>query len=145
MSLRFLLDEVTSTRVAVGLRERGVDAVSVHELGHGGLADEDQLLFAAERGRVLMTYDRADYQARDAQWREEAREHAGVLWCTEKSLPRRDIGGLLHAAESVAQQFTTLAGLCLPMPRPNAKRTRPHGGGDLTDRSSVPPTPLQPC
>lgn len=56
MSLTFLLDEDISYRVAEGLRQRSIDAVSVHELGRANrsLSDEDQLIFAAGEGRVLV-------------------------------------------------------------------------------------------
>ena len=94
MSLALLLDEDLSPRVAEGLRRRGVDAVSVHEIDRANrrVPDEQQLAFATAEGRVLVTYNRADYQALDAQWRLGGREHAGILWCGERSIPRRAIG-----------------------------------------------------
>jgi predicted nuclease of predicted toxin-antitoxin system len=120
VSLSFLLDEDLSYRVAEGLRQRGVEAVSVHEIGRGNkrILDEDQLAYATARGRVLVTYNRADYQALDAQWRIQERTHAGVLWCSEQSIPRRAIGDLIRALEAAAQQYDTLHALCLPLQRP---------------------------
>jgi len=35
VSLRYLLDEDMSQRVAEGLRARGIDAISVHEINRG--------------------------------------------------------------------------------------------------------------
>lgn len=118
MSLGFLLDEDISPRVAAGLRKRHVDAVSVHELERAGraLSDEEQLLFATAEGRVLVTYNRADYQALDAQWRIAGRDHAGILWCAEQTLPRRAIGGLVRAVEAIAGHYESLQNLCLPLP-----------------------------
>ncbi len=73
MSLRFLLDEDISQRVAEGLRARGIDAVSVQEIGRGGqgVPDEERLAYATEQGRALVTYNRDDFQVLDAKWREE--------------------------------------------------------------------------
>ncbi|MHB0874983.1 MAG: DUF5615 family PIN-like protein [Anaerolineae bacterium] len=122
MSLTFLLDEDISYRVAEGLRRRGVDAVSVHELGRAnqGMPDEDQLAYAAAEGRVLVTYNRADYQALDASWRVTGRPHAGIVWCAERSIPRRAIGDLVRAIEALASQHESLEGICLALPRPPA-------------------------
>ena len=52
MSLRFLLDEDISYRVAEGLRRRSIDAVSVHEIGRANqeISDEGQLAFAGTKG-----------------------------------------------------------------------------------------------
>ena len=117
MSLRFLLDEDVSYRVAEGLRRIGVDCVSVHETGRAnlGFSDEDQLTFAAASGRVLVTYNRADFQNIDANWRLDGRNHPGILWCHERMISRHDIGGLIRALASIAQGRESLEGLCLPL------------------------------
>jgi predicted nuclease of predicted toxin-antitoxin system len=122
VTLRLLLDEDLSPRVAEGLRRRGVDAVSVYEIERANrrIADADQLAFAAEAGRALVTYNRADYQALDALWRLEGRAHAGILWVSERTVPRRAIGELVRALEAVATEHEALVGLCLPVPRPPA-------------------------
>jgi predicted nuclease of predicted toxin-antitoxin system len=120
VSLRLLLDEDISQRVAEGLRRRGIDAVSVYEVGRANrrVPDEEQLAFAAGDGRVLVTYNRADYQALDGRWRLDGREHAGILWCSERSTPRRAIGELVRALETTALVGESLRGLCLPLTRP---------------------------
>ncbi|MBA2447771.1 MAG: DUF5615 family PIN-like protein [Chloroflexi bacterium] len=119
MSLRFLLDEDLSWRVAEGLRARGVDAVSVHEIGRGNrrVPDEEQLSYATEQGRVFVTYNRADFQALDGHWRRQGRQHGGILWCLEQTIPRRAFGDLIRALEAAAQEHPDLAGLCLPLQR----------------------------
>lgn len=118
-SLRLLLDEDMSQRVAEGLRARGIDAVSVHEIGRGNrrVPDEEQLDHASEQGRAFVTYNRGDFQALDAQWRRQGRQHAGILWCQERTIPRRAIGELIRALEVVAREHPDLADLCLPLQR----------------------------
>ncbi len=120
MSLSFLLDEDMSYRVAEGLRQRGVAATSVHEVGRANrqVSDEGQLSLAAAEGRVLVTYDRADYQALDALWRAHGRTHTGILWCTERSIPGRPISDLVRALKAVARQHDALHGTCMALPRP---------------------------
>jgi predicted nuclease of predicted toxin-antitoxin system len=117
MSLKLLLDEDLSYRVAAVLRGRGLDAVSVHEIDRTGLADVEQLRFAAGEGRVIVTFNRADFQALDANWRLEGREHAGILWCNERTVPRYAIEDLVRALQNEASLFESLQGLCLPLTR----------------------------
>lgn len=122
MSLAFLLDEDISPRVADGLRRAAIDAASVHELGRGnlGIADAEQLAFAAASGRVLVTYNRADFQALDEAWRLRGQSHCGILWCSERSIPRRAIGELVRALAAAAVTCESMEGLCLPLLRPKA-------------------------
>jgi predicted nuclease of predicted toxin-antitoxin system len=119
VTLRFMLDEDISDRVAIGLRVRGADAVSVHELGRDNrrIPDDVQLEYAVGQGRVLVTYNRGDFQLLDARWREEGRLHAGICWCLEQTISRQDVGGLIRALQAAAEEFDTLAGLCLILQR----------------------------
>jgi predicted nuclease of predicted toxin-antitoxin system len=117
MTLRLLLDEDMSYRVAEGLRRRQIDAVSVGEVGRAskGISDADQLAYAVEQERVLVTYNRADFQALDDQWRAMGRAHFGIIWCSERSIPRRSIGDLVHALSAIASERSSLQALCLPL------------------------------
>jgi len=115
VSLRLLLDEDISGRVAEGLRIKRVDALSVHELNRTGMTDEHQLAFATAQARVLVTYNRADFQILDAQWRMKGLTHTGILWGSERSIPRRAFGELIRALEFVAREHDSLEALCLPL------------------------------
>jgi predicted nuclease of predicted toxin-antitoxin system len=119
VSLTFFLDEDISYRVAEGLRQRGIDTVSVHEVGRANqaLTDEEQLRFAADQGRVLVTYNRADYQALDSQWRLTGQVHAGIVWCNERSIPRRAMGDLIRAIETLSEDHDGLENLCIALTR----------------------------
>lgn len=50
-----LPDEHVSRAVIQGLRQRGVDVLSVPEAGMLGTSDEEHLLYALQAGRVLFT------------------------------------------------------------------------------------------
>jgi hypothetical protein len=119
MSLRYFLDEDISPAVAAGLRAHGVDADSAYDAGRANrrISDRDQLAHAAGAGRVLVTYNRADYQQLDSEWREAGRTHAGIIWCSDLTFPRRDVGAVIRALNAVAGQYESLAGLCLPLRR----------------------------
>jgi predicted nuclease of predicted toxin-antitoxin system len=122
MALRLLLDEDVPPQVAECLRRRGVDALSVYDVGRAGrrVPDDQQLAFATGDGRVLVTYNRADFQSLDARWRLEGRAHAGILWGSERSNPRRAVGELVRALEAMAQARDDLRDVCMPIPRPPA-------------------------
>lgn len=77
--LRFLLDEDLNPRVAAICRGHRLDVVSVHELDRLGCSDEDQLIFAAKEGRVLVTRNRDDYRELTRSFFEAGHTHRGVL------------------------------------------------------------------
>jgi predicted nuclease of predicted toxin-antitoxin system len=87
--IRFLLDEHIPSAVAVGLKQKGIDAVTVHDVGRRGMPDSEQVRFAAEEGWVLVTFD-SDYlaMARDKI------QHSGIVWCSER---KYSIGQLVRA------------------------------------------------
>lgn len=60
MSLKLLLDENISPRVASGLRYSGYDAVHPREVGLKGARDSEIVAFASENKRCLVTLD-ADF------------------------------------------------------------------------------------
>ncbi|MCA9792460.1 MAG: DUF5615 family PIN-like protein [Candidatus Eremiobacteraeota bacterium] len=47
-----------SPRIATIAREQPLDVLSTHESGRNGLDDEEQLRFAAQEGRILVTCNR---------------------------------------------------------------------------------------
>ena len=86
--------------------------------GNRRMPGEEQLRFAMVNQRVLVTYNRADSQALDAQCHLGSRVHASIDWCAGKSNPRQDFGSLIRALAVLAHERETLAGLCQPLPRP---------------------------
>ncbi len=56
--IKFYTDENVSKAVIMGLRQRGVDVLSVPEAGTLGASDEEHLRVAASDERVIFTQDR---------------------------------------------------------------------------------------
>lgn len=83
----------------------------------GRPAHESLLAYAAATGRVRVTFNRADYQLLNEQWRLQGRRRSGTLWCAERSIPRRAIGDLVKALETCALHHDSPAGLCVPLAR----------------------------
>jgi hypothetical protein len=77
--MRFLLDENIHPAVAEVAWEMELDVVSVHDLRHRGWSDYEQLEFAAEQKRILVTRNREDYLHWTREFYQARRPHAGVL------------------------------------------------------------------
>lgn len=87
-------DEDVTDRLAVLLRKRGYDAGSASEAGTLGLSDEEQLLFAADRGWTILTYNRRDFSVLAHQWMTLGRHHAGIV--LSRQYNRRQLGELFN-------------------------------------------------
>lgn len=84
--IRLYLDEDVHKRVAIALRLRQFDVVSVHEVGRWGLTDEAQLAYAATEERTLFTYNTPDYIHLYQSWLQEGRDHAGIIVSDQLSI-----------------------------------------------------------
>jgi len=81
LGLSIFTDEMVSSRLALALRQRGYDIVSCQEVCRANLriADQDQLAYATEQGRAILTQNAADFYALDRVWKAAGRAHAGIL------------------------------------------------------------------
>ena len=73
--IRFYTDEHVSKAVIRGLRQRGVDVLTVPEADMMGATDEDHLVFALSSNRVIFTQD-ANFLRLAAQ----GLPHAGIVY-----------------------------------------------------------------
>ena len=85
--IRFYLDEHVSRAVARGLRQRGVDVLTVPEAGLMGAADEEHLRRAAGEGRAVFTQD--DDFLRLAS---KGHPHAGIVYARQQTR----VGDIIH-------------------------------------------------
>ncbi len=95
--VRYYLDEHVGRVVVRALRQRGIVAETVADLGRLGESDESHLTFAMATGRVMVTQD-ADFLRLHA----EGRVHAGIAYVAQQTSSRRLIDGLflIHAVLS---------------------------------------------
>ena len=54
--IRLFLDEDVWPGLAVALREYGFDVVHAYEMERGGIPDADQLAYAAQERRTILTH-----------------------------------------------------------------------------------------
>jgi hypothetical protein len=67
-AIRLLIDEDVHLLLSETLRRRGFDARHVLELKRGGLSDPEQLGFAVNRKRALLTHNVRDYVLLDREY-----------------------------------------------------------------------------
>lgn len=88
------LDEDVTNQLVPLLQQRGFDVVSVIDLGRAGLTDEEQLIFATEQGRAILTYNIADFARLARSWQAMGRPHAGIL--VSEQFSNRQLGELFR-------------------------------------------------
>lgn len=96
--IRLYFDESVEVLVAEQMKQRGIDAVTVRDLGLLGDTDRNHLQRAAEMGRVLCTYD-TDFLRIAAQ----GVEHAGIIFGFHD---RTTYGDWMRALELICGVYT---------------------------------------
>ena len=98
MAVRLYLDEHVDGLAGPRLAAAGGDVIGTHAAGMAGALDPDQLEYAANQGRVLVTFNARDF-APLAEWWHSGRSHAGIL--ISRAYKRDEVGELLRLLENV--------------------------------------------
>ncbi len=78
--MRLFLDaHVSARRIATSLRERHDVRAADEERELDGWEDERLLALATEEGRIMVTFNVADFARITTEWAAEGRSHAGCL------------------------------------------------------------------
>jgi predicted nuclease of predicted toxin-antitoxin system len=104
--VRLLLDEHFSPQIARELRERGHDVSAVQELPElRSLADHALLAHAVDDRRTLLTNNVSDFVIVARRWAEEGRDHYGLLFTSDASMPRtrEGIGRFVEALQRLME------------------------------------------
>ena len=75
----FIDEDSMDRRFVQALRARGVDIVTVGEIGTISLSDEEQLIIATKQQRVLYTFNVGDFCQLHTIFISESRTHAGII------------------------------------------------------------------
>jgi uncharacterized protein with PIN domain len=92
--IKFYTDEHVARAVVRGLRQRGVDVLTVVEAGMLGASDEDHLERARKEGRVIFTQD-DDFLRMHAA----GDTHAGIVYAPQQTA----IGGIVRGLMLIYQ------------------------------------------
>lgn len=96
--IRFFTDEDVYGATAAALRRAGFDAVSTPEARRLGQTDDAQLQWAADEGRVLVTFNVAHFAHLHAEWMQHVQHHSGLVVSSQ-----RPIGDLLRRLVHLAR------------------------------------------
>lgn len=100
--IKFHLDENVFSAIADGLRRRGIDVTTTAEAGLMAATDEEQLAYAHQSSRLLVTFDDDLLRLHAAHL-----PHAGIAYCKQGT---RSLGQILRKLvvihEAMTQQET---------------------------------------
>lgn len=97
--IRYYTDEHVSRAVIQGLRQRGVDVLSLPEAGMLGATDEQHLAFAIEQERVIFTQD-ADFLRMAAA----GSVHYGIVYAPQTRTIGDIVRGLMLIYQIISQE-----------------------------------------
>lgn len=104
MPVALYLDEDVPLAVAVIGRRHGLDVTHTQEYGRKGADDPDQLRFAAEQGRILVTRNCDDFRPFSRSFAEQGLPHRGVL-CISQSLQQRSPAEIVKSLLSYVTMY----------------------------------------
>ena len=85
MAFALYVDEdIARRRLVEPLRRAGCDVLTVVEAGREGFSDEQQLAFAADEGRTIVTANQGDYARLHGRWMLDGRHHEGIIVITSQ-------------------------------------------------------------
>jgi predicted nuclease of predicted toxin-antitoxin system len=82
--LRIYTNESVHIAVAIGLRQRGIDAWSARDIGNLGLSDEEQLAYANQERSVIFTHNHGFIKLAH-NWAQQSKEHWGVIYIHQEA------------------------------------------------------------
>ena len=78
------LDEDVHVLVGDLLTTRGFQAITARDAGQLGKSDSEQLAFAADQRRAILTHNRRDFEELHRQYTAEGQSHAGIVIATRR-------------------------------------------------------------
>jgi len=102
--IRLYTDADVTSDLAPALRRRGYVADSAAEAGNVQVSDEAQLVYAAERGMAMLTYNAQDFIPLAKKWYLASREHAGII--ISEQFSQREFGELLRRVLRLLDSLT---------------------------------------
>jgi predicted nuclease of predicted toxin-antitoxin system len=102
--VRLYLDRHIMARLAVDLRAQGFDVLRTEEAGRDRASDEEQLAFATQEGRSILTFNIRDFAPLQERWQAAGRHHSGII--VSQQLGGRQYGLLLHRMQRFLNHFS---------------------------------------
>lgn len=77
--LELYADEDVDVLVATLLRSRGFSVATTREAGQNGRSDAEQLAYAVDQQRTLLTHNRVDFEELARQYWDQGHKHYGII------------------------------------------------------------------
>lgn len=77
--IELYLDEDVSILIADLISARGFSVITTHQAGNLGMSDAEQLEFAINQKKVLLTHNRVDFEKLAAKYFTENKTHYGII------------------------------------------------------------------
>jgi len=100
------LDQDVNINLAVRLRRHGYDVVTTREVGNIGNPDEQQLEYATNNSRAILTHNRKHFRRLHRDWKSSGQHHGGIIVSVHLSLDeleRRMLNLLRRVSANTAQ------------------------------------------
>jgi hypothetical protein len=107
--VKLLLDEMYAEKLAQALRDKGIHAATVAELGMAGRSDADVFAAATDGEFALLTENVSDFARLCSEHVAAGRHHFGVLIALSSRFSRRPAGYAAIAAAVAAVSAEQLA------------------------------------
>ena len=81
LGVKLYSDEDVDPALAVRRRQDGYDVLSTYEAGRANqrIPDEDQLTYAVQQGRAILTFNVRDFPKLDKKWKATGKRHYGIV------------------------------------------------------------------
>lgn len=101
-SIKFYLDEDINVRLAVALRNKGFDAISTPEAKRLKTQDPQQLDYATQNERVIVTCNISDYAKLHNEYQDLKKKHYGIIVTAQQI----SIGEMLHRLTNLTYKLS---------------------------------------
>lgn len=116
--MKLALGHHYSAAIAAQLRERGHDVIAALERSWEAEEDEPLLELCDQEQRALLTNNVADFTAVMRRWAAEGRQHFGLIFTSDASMPR--------GRDTIGRFVQALAELLRSNPGDDAFKDRVH-------------------
>ena len=101
MRIKLYLDEDVDVSLSIALKQKGINVLTTQERGHKRLSDTEQLEFAVNSKRAILTHNKRDFILLHKKYLLESKEHYGIILSDQ-----RPIGEMLRGLSKLIFSLT---------------------------------------